>query len=245
MTRTGRLLAFIALTAGLALATPASAFAHGASGQPIPDAAHYLTEITAVTPTVPGVLVRVDRRGEWIEVTNSTSQTLTVLGYFREPYLQVTSQGVQENVFSASLQMNQSLFAEIPQTSASTLPPSWRQTSARPTARWHDHRIHWMSAQRPPNVKSDPGRRQLIGTWQVHLKLDTTPITVSGTLSWLPVKSSGFTAVQVLLLGLDAAALLAGAGAIALFAARRRRRQHQPTAAPVSPHPLATDHITR
>jgi hypothetical protein len=199
-----------------------AAAAHGAVTA-TPDAAHYLTMITSVSPRVPGVNVQVSRRGDWISVTNTTPQTLTVFGYFHEPYLQIAPTGVTQNVYSGSVQLNQSLFADLAQTTASTLPPTWQRTSSARTARWHDHRIHWMTADRPPNVKAHPGRRQEIGAWNVRLQLGATPITVTGTLSWLPINGLGVTAGQALMLALDVGALLIGVLGIALYVVHQRR----------------------
>lgn len=51
--RLRRLPVLAVVTAIAVLSWPASASAHSASGQPIPDAAHYRSAITAVTPTIP------------------------------------------------------------------------------------------------------------------------------------------------------------------------------------------------
>jgi hypothetical protein len=70
---------------------------------------------------------------------------------------------VAQNEFSPTVQLNQSLFADLNQLGAGSLPPSWRPTSTGHQVRWHDHRIHWMSAERPPAVKAQPGVHHLIG----------------------------------------------------------------------------------
>ncbi|MCU1659828.1 MAG: hypothetical protein JWO57_4484, partial [Pseudonocardiales bacterium] len=62
------------IPAGLALGAP-SASAHGASPKPIPDAAHYLTQITGITPATAGISASIDPRGEWVEVSNNTAKT--------------------------------------------------------------------------------------------------------------------------------------------------------------------------
>lgn len=238
--RLRRLAALGVLAAVVTLASAAPAGAHGSSAQQLPDAAHYLTTLTSVSPVTAGITARVDPRGEWIEVTNTTAQNLTVLGYFREPYLVAGPQGVAQNDFSASLQLNQSLFADLSQTTAATLPPSWRPISTGHTARWHDHRIHWMTADRPPNVKAHPGRRQQIGAWQIHLQLGTTPINVTGTLTWLPINSSPLTAKQVLILVLDSAALLVGAAGIGLYVMSQRRRSRRAPRVGPGPEDIAS-----
>ena len=66
-----------ALLAGVLLSAVAApnASAHGFNGQPIPDAAQYLSAITAITPVTPGVSASIDPRGEWISVTNTGADT--------------------------------------------------------------------------------------------------------------------------------------------------------------------------
>jgi hypothetical protein len=220
-----RLLLAAAVTGYLTLAAAApGAWAHGANGQPIPDAAHYRTTITGISPPTPGLSARVDPRGEWLEVTNTTSKTLTVLGYAREPYLQIDAAGVAENVASPTLVLNQSLFGDLSQFGGSTAPPSWRHTSDARQVRWHDHRIHWMGAGRPPAVKADPGAGHQVGTWTVHMTLASDPVTVTGTLNWLPVKNRT-RLWSVVFLIVDSALLL---GAVAGWFLLRRRKAGKP-----------------
>jgi hypothetical protein len=171
-----------ALAAAALAVTARSASAHG-SGQSIPDTKHYLTQIDGVTPTVAGLTAKVDPRGEWVEVTNATGSDLTILGYAHEAYLQITPAVLAENVRSVSAQLNQSLFGDLSQIQLAQAPAVWQTRSTSNTARWHDHRIHWMNAQRLPDVQAHPDRQQLIGHWTVHMQLDTQPIDLNGTLS--------------------------------------------------------------
>jgi hypothetical protein len=219
------------IPAGLALGVP-SASAHGASPKPIPDAAHYLTQITGITPATAGISASIDPRGEWIEVSNNTAKTLTVLGYAREPYLRVAPEGVSENSYSPTLALNQSLFGDISQLGDSSLPANWRQTGTAHQIRWHDHRIHWMGASRPPAVQAHPGVAQLIGQWTIHMTLDRRPLAVTGTLSWLPMKQ-GAKFVSTSLLILDVVAF-GGIVAGAVLIIRWRRRRSAPDDGPDS-----------
>jgi hypothetical protein len=217
----------IAATALLSVATlglgAPAAWAHGAGGKPIPDAAHYLSQITGINPPTPGLSATIDPRGEWIELTNTTGKTLTVLGYAREPYLQITASGVSENQFSPTLQLNQSLFADLSQLGASTLPPIWNQTSTSHRVRWHDHRIHWMSAERPPAVKAQPTVGRVIGPWTIHMTLGSQPVDIVGSLSWLPVKSTTNWFAIWILIG-DFVGFAAAVGIGAWFLHRHRNR---------------------
>ncbi|CAN5499818.1 hypothetical protein BH10ACT8_BH10ACT8_15880 [soil metagenome] len=209
------------------------AWAHGANGQPIPDAAHYLTNLSTITPAVVGVSAKVDPRGEWLSVTNATTQTLTVLGYAREPYLQIDTTGVSENSYSPTLALNQSLFGDLSQLGDSALPPSWRHTGTGREVRWHDHRIHWMGAEKPPVVKAAPAQAHLVGNWNVHLLLGSTPITVSGTLNWLPMKPATSQFLRYFLVA-DSLALVALVG-VGVWLVRRRRSNHREPMTTVTP----------
>jgi hypothetical protein len=216
----------------LAAGAPAAG-AHGSGGQPIPDAKHYLARIEGFTPAVAGVTATVDPRGEWIDVTNVTGKTLTIFGYAHEPYLQIGPQGVQQNDLAVSVQLNQSLFGDLSQLGFnSQLPPVWRTTAATNHVRWHDHRIHWMSPQRPPRVAAHPGRAQLIGQWTVHLQLSDQRVNINGTLSWLPVKQSPFLSIGLILDIALSVAVAVGVGGYVLY---RRHRNQAPEPDPPVP----------
>jgi hypothetical protein len=164
----------------------AAASAHG-GGPPIPDAAYYRTGFSAVTPTPPGVTVRVDPAGEWIELTNAGPNEVVVLGYTREPYLRVTSTVVEENQLSQTTYLNRSLFADaVPAGQDSgTLAPAWNQIGTNGAVRWHDHRIHWMGQARPPAVDADPTNPHTIGSWTVHATADGVAFDIHGDVQWI------------------------------------------------------------
>jgi hypothetical protein len=163
-----------------ALAGPAAA--HVA----IPDVAYYRTAITQVTPAQPQVTVRVDPRGDWIELTNTGPVDVTVLGYGREPYLKVSAGGVEENELSPTTYLNHAMFTELPATATpDRAQPRWDPIASTGTARWHDHRIHWMGQSPPRDVAVDPGRAHLVGTWTIHALAGSTPFEIDGTLSWI------------------------------------------------------------
>ena len=205
----------------LAVGAPAAG-AHPLGGNNS-DAAHYLTRIDAINPPVSGLTATVSPRGEWIEVTNTTGRTLIVLGYAHEPYLRISPAGVAQNNVSPTVVLNQNLFADISQALLSAPQTAqWKAVSTANHVRWHDHRIHWMGAVRPPGVQAHPGTGQLIGRWTVHMALDGQPVDISGTLSWLP-KKSGLDQSLLFLVG-DALVLGAAVAGLALYARWRRRR---------------------
>ncbi|CAN5499904.1 hypothetical protein BH10ACT8_BH10ACT8_15900 [soil metagenome] len=205
---------------------PASA--HTVNGTPVPDAANYLSVITGFSPATPGLTARIDPRGEWIEVSNSTRQTLIILGYAGEPYLRVTPAGVDANINAPSWALNHALFGDLSQLGDTQLPQEWQRQQQDPNASWHDHRIHWMGVQRPPIVAANPATDHVIGTWRVRMTLAGRPITLTGTLNWTalqPVRQGSSTHRLELFLGLGGPL---GVAAGAVWILRRRRRGGPP-----------------
>jgi hypothetical protein len=215
----------LTLLATLTLAPPAAA-AHPPAAQ-MPDAAYYRTEITGVVPPTGGVTVRVDPGGEWLELANAGPATVVVLGYTGEPYLRITTSGAEENQLSQTTYLNRSLFADtVPtQQSASSVAPAWKQIGATGTARWHDHRIHWMGRARPPMVASDPNHPHLVGTWTVHATADGALFAIHGALRWIgrPPGTRTSPAQAWLLTLLAGMTVAVGMLSIALIRARRRQ----------------------
>lgn len=214
------------VAATLLVAQPAAA--HPAD----PDSPYYRAEITGMSPAVAGVTARVDTGGEWIEMANAGPAEVVVLGYSREPYLRLTAGGAEENELSQSAVLNRSLFADLPTAgNGATVAPVWRRTADTGTARWHDHRIHWMGRVRPPIVAADPTRPHPVGTWTVHATADGMPFEVTGTLRWLGKPAQWTSPWQIVTWVVLATMTLAVAGlTVALIRARRR-----PPAAPSAP----------
>jgi hypothetical protein len=178
------------------LVTPAGA--HGGG----PDAAYYRTRLTEVAPQLPGVSAGVDPAGEWIELSYAGPAEVIVLGYLREPYLRVTATGVEENALSQTTYLNQAMFADVPAgTPAATVAPSWRLVAGNGTARWHDHRIHWMGQARPPVVAADPTHPHRVGSWAIQATVDSTPFQIRGTIEWRG-KPGSLSTTTWLILGL-------------------------------------------
>jgi hypothetical protein len=210
-------------------AQPASA--HGA-GQPSPDAAYYRSALIEPVTVPAGVKVLVDPAGEFVQLTNTGDIEVIVLGYTREPYLRVTANGVWENMLSQTTYLNRSLFADSVSTGTDSagLAPAWHEVNKTGTARWHDHRIHWIGQQRPPAVAADPSQPRLIGSWQLHATADGNPFTINGELRWLG-KADGASAFGWLPKVGEGLVVVIGV-AIVFFLGRRSRR---PRIMPVAP----------
>ena len=173
MRAAARLLAALTVVAGALglLATPVAA--HNVSGV---GSTNYLTTLDGLAPETAGISVAVLEKGSRIEVTNTNEDDVVVLGYEGEPYLRIGPDGVFENQRSPATYLNRdrsgsdSGGAEVDAEAE----PDWEQISAGRTARWHDHRIHWMAPSRAPQTGAD-GAVDLGGPeggWTVDLLVD-------------------------------------------------------------------------
>ena len=104
-----------------------------------------------------------------------------------------------------------------------TAVPEWKKIGSGPTARWHDHRIHWMSPVTPPQVK-DTSKRTKIFDWSVPIKVGDQPGAIRGELFWVPNSSSAPTALIV-------GSIVVAALAVAAVVLLRRRRAAASTGA--------------
>jgi hypothetical protein len=135
-----------------------------------------------------------------------------VIGYEEEPYLRVGPDGVFENRRSPATYLNRDRqgASPVPEDADPAAPPDWRRVSSSTTARWYDHRVHWMGAIHPPTVRQEPGERHvIIPEWTVAFRHGNTPFTATGELVWVP----GPSAVPWLMLAVvpvGAALLLVG-----------------------------------
>lgn len=154
--------------------------------------------------------LKVVETGSRLELTNSTKDEVLVIGYLDEPYLRVGPEGVFENTRSPATYLNVSRrgATRVPGSADPSAPPEWREVSSAPVARWHDHRIHWMSDQAPPAVRRAPGRTHVvIPEWVVTMRMGATAITATGDLVWVPgpspvpwlLPAAGFLAVVLAL----------------------------------------------
>jgi hypothetical protein len=196
-----RALAALGLAALAVVATASPAAAH--SGKVV--ASDYKATITH-NVDVPGVRVRLIEGGGRLELT-STRATVVVLGYEDEPYLRIGPRGVEENLRSPSTYVNRSLTsrAEPPASADAKAAPRWHRTSTGSTARWHDHRTHYMGTPLPDRVTP----------WQITFVLGGDRHTVSGALVHVP----GPSTVPWLAVAIVLAAIAIGAGRRALVPA--------------------------
>ena len=165
-------------------AAPASA--HTISG---PRPSNYRSRVVSITPSVPGISARIVDLGAKIEITNRTSTEITVLGYEDEPYLRIGPSGVFENLHSQATYINRTRAGGSVPTDVDTSPaavPQWRKISGGHTARWHDHRVHWMNAQPPPLVALSPGTFRHLSQQNVVFVRDGQKVNIAVALDWVP-----------------------------------------------------------
>ena len=205
------------LVALLALATAATAaLAHGGGGT------DYISEVRTVKPANAGLGVEVLDRDDRLVLRNDSGKTVVVEGYNGEPYARLRPDGtVEVNLNSPALYLNEDRFAKVdlPRRADERAAPEWKRVDGSGRFEWHDHRMHWMGANRPPAVK-DPQRRIKVFDWDVPIRLGDRPGSVAGTLTWVGRPDDGFPVIAAIALGV----LVAGGAALVVLVRRRRRR---------------------
>jgi hypothetical protein len=200
----------------LALATAATgALAHGGGGT------DYISELQAVTPAGAGIDVEVLDRDDRLSLRNDSGRTVVVEGYSGEPYARLRPDGtVEVNRNSPALYLNEDRFAnvDVPRRADEHAAPAWKVVDRSGRFEWHDHRIHWMGAGRPPIVR-DPERRTQVFDWKVPLRVGARGGRVTGTLTWLGRSDDGFPIAAAIALG----AVVVGGLSLVLLVRRRRR----------------------
>ncbi len=219
----------IAALGAMLLACPLAAHAQSNTQTPLTESENpindqgsnydYRSYVTAITPSVPGVSLQVLEFADRLILTNHSGQTVTVLGYDREPYGRVLANGtVQLNTRSPAYYLNQNFYGDVnvPASASSTATPDWTVVDRTGRLEWHDHRIHWMSPVLPPQVKNK-AKRTKIFDWQVPIEVGTQQATVTGELFWIPARTGAPAAAIPVLLALIVLGLL-----FVLFVRRRR-----------------------
>lgn len=124
-----------------------------------------------------------------LELENRSGRDVVILGYQGEPYLRFGGDGgVFENRRSPATYLNQDRYArtEVPGDVDADAEPEWRRVVDGSTHAWHDHRIHWMSPEKPPMVKSNPGETVEVQQWTVPYLLDGDQAELAGVLRYVP-----------------------------------------------------------
>jgi hypothetical protein len=207
-----RIVSYAAAATALLIGAPA-AFAH--QGSP-----NFLSQVNAVTPALGGVTVTVLSRDDRLLLQNTSGETVVIEGYSGEPYARIDGDGtVSVNTDSEAYYINEERDGkvEVPPDADSKGEPKWEQLSRSGRFEWHDHRMHWMS-EADPEVVKDKDVRTKVFDWKVPVEVGGEAGTITGTLFWTPVASSGLPLPAIF-----AFAALVIALCVAIVVVRRRR----------------------
>jgi hypothetical protein len=196
-----RALVVVVLVVATLVASAAPASAHGVGGL---NPTNYLTTIDTMSPHVDGLTLTVVDLGTRLQLTNTTSHDVVVLGYDKEPYLRVGPRGAFENTRSPATYLNKSLKLAatpvVPKSADPTAPPEWRKVGSGNTVRWHDHSAHYMGTDDPPVVQRDRSHRHVIDRYTVAMEWHGESVVAKGRIIWVPPPSPWpFVAIAVVL----------------------------------------------
>jgi hypothetical protein len=149
---------------------------------------------------------------------NFSGRNVVIFDYQGKPYARVLAdRTVQVNTNSEAYYLNNDRYAnvEVPKGLGST--PKWKLIDRTGRFQWHDHRMHYMSPQVPPQV-TDQDRRTRVFDWKVPVAVGGQKGSIAGTLDWVPLPA---TTLPVGLIWGSAVALIVLL--IGVFLIRRRR----------------------
>lgn len=148
----------------------------------------YRSAIVSIDPPTPTIHPSIIGGDSFLLLRVDRGVSVQVTGYEGEPYVQFLPDGtVQENHASISYWSSQSrLGGAVPDDAPSTGPPVWVGVGSDGTYAWHDHRIHWMSADRP--LGKQPG--DVVLQAEVPLVVDGVSVQLTIQSTWLRAPSS-------------------------------------------------------
>ena len=149
------------------------------------------SEVTAITPETDGVTVTVLNNDDRLELHNTSGKDVVIAGYEDEPYARVLGDGtVEVNTNSEAYHLNDDRYGDVKVPADLGSEPKWKRLSKTGRFEWHDHRMHWMSQSRPPQVK-DEGTETHIFDWKVPITIAGAQGRIDGTLDWVPLPGGG------------------------------------------------------
>jgi hypothetical protein len=175
----------IGLLIVLVIAAAAVPTANADSGSP-----NYSSKLISVSPKVKGLTVLVVDGDDAIELRNATGLNIVVPGYENEPYLRFLVNGrVEVNVNSPAKYLNEERYGgvTVPKSASPKAKPRWELVADGGRYTWHEHRVHWMSTNRPPKVEASDGKQlEKVFDWVVPMSVGGDRVKASGTLWWVP-----------------------------------------------------------
>lgn len=179
----------------------------------------YRSSVVAVKPRIPGLQFKVLYGDDLLSLENRSGKTVLIKGYSGEPYLRFSPDGIYVNVNSPAGYLNQDRYgkATVPKSATPKARPGWEKLAGAKVWAWHDHRIHFMSPDLPPQIKEEPRKPHHVFDWKVPATAAGKRFLVAGSLDYEPPpKKEGFPVALAIAL-----ATLIGAGMVGLFALRR------------------------
>ena len=117
------------------------------------------SEVTAITPETGGITVSVLNGDDRLALHNTSGKDVVIEGYRGEPYARVLGDGsVEVNTNSEAYYLNDDRYGDVKVPAGLGEEPKWKRLSRAGRFEWHDHRMHWMSQSKPPQVQ-DEGKR--------------------------------------------------------------------------------------
>jgi hypothetical protein len=205
----------LALVAMVVLASPASAD----PAKPT----DFESTVTRIEPADVPVTMKVVGGDGFLELKVEPGHEVIVEGYAGGPWLHVRPDGiVEENQLSPATYLNANRYGRtsappnVTEQTELNEPPQYKQVGTGGTYVWHDHRIHWMSPDDPPDTQ----RGEIVkgfDDWKVGLTVDGTPVVAHGQLVW----EESVSPIPWIIVGLLAAVItvLAGRGKSTFVAA--------------------------
>jgi hypothetical protein len=178
----------------------------------------FQSKVLTVRPAVEGIAVSVVDGDDRLRIDNQSSRELVVLGYDNEPYLRIGPGGVHRNERSPAAYLNRDRFARVavPLRADPGAKPLWRRVSTEPAWQWHDHRIQWMGAGPPVQVRDAPRNTHVVFDWRVPGRLEGRPFLVRGRLDYVPPEEDGASATVIALVAITGVAALIALGLLLL-----------------------------
>jgi hypothetical protein len=143
------------------------------------------TTVDEVVPPLPAAVVVQAQAGlaAQLVVDNPTPTVLEVLATGGEPFLRISSAGVQANLSSPDFFTTSNptgATAGVPDAATS---PRWVQISTGSSWGWYDHRLHPPGLGPPPDAER-PAR---LAGWVVPLRYGDQPVEVRGSVRFQPL----------------------------------------------------------
>jgi hypothetical protein len=140
--------------------------------------------VDRIEPPVDGISLQVVGGDAFLRLEADPGVEVDVPGYGGEPYLRFLADGtVERNLRSRATYINEDRLGDAPTPADLEVDdePRWERVASDGTYAWHDHRIHWMSPDRPPGLS--PGD-VIEPAWEVRFFVDGNEVTATGSLVW-------------------------------------------------------------